>query len=307
MKFLKFKKEKLFVFFALLIFSFFAFKKPFSFFKKGGDYYFFQSSFFNPLFHPTWALEGNFLVSYFSFIPVEAKVFAQKERETIEEYIVQEGETLSSIAEKFNISLETILEANQIERGTRLKPGQKLIILPYSGLLHLVKKGETLESIAKYYKIKKEDILFLNEEIKGEIVAGDILFIPLTDFPKKEKKAFVSGKEIPLICPIAFPCRKTQGLHFFNAVDLSNGQCGENVFAAQSGVVQKIGFDKRAGNYIRILHDQNVVTFYGHLSKIYVNEGQRVNQGEIIGLTGRTGLATGCHLHFEVRGAKNPF
>jgi len=296
-----------FFFLVFAIFSFFAFKKPFSFFKKGNDYYFFQSSFFNPFLNPSWALDNGFLVSYFPFTSVEAKVFAQKERETIEEYTVQEGDTVASIAEKFNVSLETILQANQLERGAKLKPGQKLIILPYSGLLHLVKKGETLESIAKYYKIKKEDILFLNEEIEKEVVAGDILFIPLTHFPEKEKTTFVFTKEIPLICPIASPCRKTQGLHFFNAVDLSNGQCGENVFASQSGVVQKTGFDKKAGNYIRILHDQNIVTFYGHLSKIYVQEGQRVNQGEIIGLTGRTGLTTGCHLHFEVRGAKNPF
>jgi len=53
-----------------------------------------------------------------------------------------------------------------------------------------------------------------------------------------------------------------------------------------------------------------VVTLYGHLSVITVKNGGSVNVGEIIGYIGNTGRTrgqTGCHLHFEVRGARNPF
>jgi murein DD-endopeptidase MepM/ murein hydrolase activator NlpD len=103
----------------------------------------------------------------------------------------------------------------------------------------------------------------------------------------------------------------SQGLHWHNAIDISN-PCGTLIFAAAQGTVQRVayGWNSGYGNYLTILHPNGVVTLYAHLSAISVSSGTNVSQGTIIGRIGNTGRtvgASGCHLHFEVRGAKNPF
>lgn len=236
-------------------------------------------------------------------------------KKEIIEYIVKEGDTLFSIAQKFNISVETILWANDISKNSVIKPGQKLTILPTSGVLHLVKKGETLSEISELYGVDIKKIYEFNSiEEGGKIYVGDLLIIPGGKPIVKETNtySFIPLSSSFFICPILEPCRITQGLHWYNAIDLSHGTCGDPVLAAAGGTVQKIGYDRIGGNYIRILHPNGVITFYGHLSKIIVSSGQKVSQGQIIGYIGHTGYTipagvNGCHLHFEVRGAKNPF
>jgi LysM repeat protein len=238
--------------------------------------------------------------------------FVQKRE--IEEYIVQPGDNLTSIAEKFGISLETLLWANDLQVNSVIKPGQKLVILPVSGVLHIVREGDTLSEIAKIYKANLEDIVEFNGlEDEGKIYVGDLLIIPGGKKPRISQRYH----QVPLsrsyfICPIPSPCRITQGLHWYNAVDFSNGRCGEPVFATAGGKVQRTGYGRISGYYVRILHPNGVITFYGHLSKIIVKPGQKVYQGQIIGYVGHSGLTiprgpAGCHVHFDVRFAKNPF
>ena len=236
------------------------------------------------------------------------------EKKEIEEYIVENRDNLSSIAQKFGISLETLLWANDLTLNSVLRPGQKLVILPISGLLHVVREGDTLSELSQIYQAKLSDIVAFNElSNEARIYAGDFLIIPEGQKPKISQ----SYVQIPLsqsyfICPIPAPCRITQGLHWFNAIDFSNGKCGEPVFAAAGGEVQRTGYGSISGNYVRISHPNGVITFYGHLAKIGVSPGQRVYQGQIIGYTGYSGLTiprgpAGCHLHFDVRFARNPF
>jgi len=92
----------------------------------------------------------------------------------------------------------------------------------------------------------------------------------------------------------------------------SNKSCGEPVYAAAGGTIQRIGYHTMGGNYVRVLHPNGVVTYYGHLVRAAMSSGTKVFQGEIIGYTGHSGYTipagpAGCHLHFEVRGATNPF
>lgn len=244
-----------------------------------------------------------------------AEPFEPKDR--ILEYIVQSGDNLSLIAEKFSISLNTLLWANGLSLSSLIQPGQKLIVLPVSGVLHYVQKGETLSELAEFYEGDTEEIIAFNElSDGGKIYVGDLLIIPGGRVP--ERTSFVSqSTSLPLpdtlfICPIASPCRTTQGLHWYNAIDFSHGQCGEQIFAVAGGTVQRTGYQSVAGRYIRLLHSSGIVTFYGHLSKILVGPGQNISQGQIIGYTGYSGYTVpagpaGCHLHFEVRGARNPF
>jgi len=240
-------------------------------------------------------------------------------RKDIIEYAVEPGDTITAIAEKFGISLNTLLWANDLNKKSTVKPGQKLTILPISGVTHIVKKGETISEIAKIHKGKIDEIIAFNElSSEGDIFIGDILIIPNGVLPVASKTS--SPNLAPLassffICPIASPCKLTQGLHFSNAVDLSHGKCGEPVYSAAGGQIQRamFGWNKGAGNYITILHPNGVVTKYYHLQSILVDSGENVSQGQIIALMGGqpgapgSGNSTGCHLHFEVQGARNPF
>ncbi len=246
------------------------------------------------------------------------------------EYRVQPGDTLSSIAESFDISLNTVLWANDLSRNSTISVGQKLSILPVSGVTHLVKKGESVSYLAEAYGAEADKIReFNNLPEDDKIVVGDLLILPGGEPSRSSAPSSTSSPSSPsrapsspgspahsplatgyFICPVPSPCNVTQGLHWYNAIDFSNGVCGQPVFAAAGGEVQKTGFDPYAGNYVRILHPNGVVTFYGHFSKYVVTPGQKVNQGQIIGYIGNTGRTigrTGCHVHFEVRGARNPF
>lgn len=241
-------------------------------------------------------------------------------RNEIIEYIVQPGDTLSHLADKFDISLNTLIWANDLSINSKLKIGQKLVILPVSGLIHHVKKGETISSIAELYEAEAEEIIFFNYLSEdGNIVVGDILIIP--NGQKLSLPIYTSvPAQVPLassyfICPISSPCTASQGLHWYNAIDFTHGKCGEPIYAAAQGTVLKVkyGWNSGAGNYISILHPNGVVTMYGHLATMLVNSGQKVSQGQMIATMGGkpgtpgSGRSTGCHIHFGVRGARNPF
>lgn len=237
----------------------------------------------------------------------------ETEKEIIE-YEVEQGDSFWSITNRFGISLNTLLWVNDLNKNSLIQPGQKLIILPVSGVMYMIKKGDTLSEIAEAYQGKVDEIMaFNNLPNEGEIFIGDILIIPGGEMPASSSPVqYAPLASSYFICPIPSPCRITQGLHWYNAIDFSNGKCGEPVFAAAGGQVQKTGCGRISGNFVRILHPNGVVTFYGHLSKILVSIGNPVSQGDIIGYTGYSGYTipqgpAGCHLHFDVRGARNPF
>jgi len=256
---------------------------------------------------------------------------ATETRKIITEYAVEPNDTISLVAQKFDISVNTLLWANDLTQKSLLKTGQNLIIPPVSGVIHHVKAGDTISAIAQKYKGKTEEIISFNElASEGDIYIGDVIIVPGGEMPSSPK-AIVSSPSLTqlhvgyFICPIppseSGKCRLTQGLHWSNAVDFSNGKCGEPVYAAAAGEVLKVKLTSStsrwvfggAGNNIAILHPNGVVTTYGHVLTSFVNPGDQVYQGQIIALVGGkpgtagAGNSTGCHLHFGVVGAKNTF
>jgi len=112
-----------------------------------------------------------------------------KERKEIIKYIVKPGDTLSGIAENFNLSLNTLLWSNDLNKNSTIKPGQELTILPVDGLIHIVKKGDTLESIAKMYKADVGKIADINEIISpDEIFENQALIIPDGKMPSSPER-----------------------------------------------------------------------------------------------------------------------
>jgi lysostaphin len=238
----------------------------------------------------------------------------QGERDIIQ-YTVKEGDTLASLAGKFKISLETILWANNLKKGSTIKSGQKLVILPVSGVMHIINEKETISQIAKLYKADQDQIVAFNQlGDASELMVGDIIVVPggRVSTPTIASTPILAqgvGNVLPEGFFIAPTTGKiTQTLHLYNAVDIAN-QCGTPVFAAAGGKVQVAASQWPFGNYVKILHPDSVVSIYAHLSKISVAVGEDVSQGQMIGSIGNTGQVvgvTGCHLHFDVRGTANP-
>ena len=244
---------------------------------------------------------------------VLGSIFGGGNQKEVVDYVVQSGDTLQSIADAYKISVNTLLWANDLTLSSKIKIGQSLNILPTEGVLHIVRSGDTISGISQTYKSQIDNIVSYNDlGSQSDIYIGDILIVPGGVMPKKAtplaSQSAVDGSYF------IFPTegKISQGLHYYNAIDIAN-KCGTSVRAAASGVVQRAvgngGYNSGMGNHITILHDNKTVTYYGHLSSVFVKPGDKVGIGDRIGLIGNTGKVigvTGCHLHFQVIGAKNP-
>lgn len=238
-------------------------------------------------------------------------------------YTVRTGDTLDSVAELFDVSVNTILWANDLQKGV-LKEGQVLVILPITGIQHKVTQGDTITNLAQKYKSDARDIAQYNNFAEDEVLSiGSTIIIPdgVVPAPAKTtvKKTAVVQKQADkgyYVWPVAGG-RVTQGIHGFNGVDIgfsgSAAAEGTPILAAASGVVivARDGgqWNGGYGNYIVIKHPNGTQTLYAHAQtgSVAVSVGSTVAQGQVIAGVGQTGKATGLHLHFEVRGAKNPF
>ena len=242
-------------------------------------------------------------------------------------YIVKEGDTLSQIAEDFDISPNTIRWENDTTGGN-IKVGQTLSILPVTGVKHIIKKGDTLAGIADKYDADVNDIEIFNDISSNDgLKVGDILIVPngtLTvqvskpsnTTPSKTSETTPDSKTIssgyymkPVAGPITSPYGSRRG-GFHYGVDIG-ARYAPFVAAASGTVVSTVSSCRegqtscggRYGNYIVISHSNGQFTRYAHLSKVYVSVGQVVKKGKTIGVTGNTGHTTGPHLHFQIERA----
>lgn len=243
----------------------------------------------------------------------------QAPSDLISVYVVHQGDNVEMVAQMFNVSPNTIRWANDIKKGEVIKAGDRLVILPITGIKHTIAKGETLAGLAKKYKSNAEEIAnYNNIDISKDLVVGNNIIIPdgeegtVVQTPKKiAKKVSQPAKSAGsgyYLWPVAGG-RKTQGLHGHNAIDIG-APVGTPVYAAAAGRVilaRSSGWNGGYGNYIIVSHANGTQTLYSHCTKVFVSVGETVERGEQIGTIGVTGRVTGPHLHFEVRGVANPF
>lgn len=244
-----------------------------------------------------------------------------KPRSEIIEYEVQKGETVSEIADKFNVSIETIKWANDLTNINTVKPGDTLKILPVSGVAHTVKSGDTLESVAKKYSAEPQamvDFPFNDIPDDFKLKIGQVLIVPDGQPPevtapkvRRQPQYVAQGPSSPTFSApgggkFIWPSG-TDGISQYFAwyhpgVDLPN-RSAPAVAAADGGTVVIAGWPDNFGygNRIVIDHGNGYSSLYAHLSNIYVSPGQTVSRGQAIGQMGSTGRSTGVHLHFEIR------
>jgi len=235
-------------------------------------------------------------------------------RGEVVEYVVKEGDTISSIASKFSISLDTILWANNLKSSSKIKSGQRLKIPPVTGIVHLVKRGETVYSVAKKYSISAQNIVnypfnsFANDET-FTLRMGQSLVVPEGVMPAAVPVAVAksttvqvgsfTGAQGTFIWPTSGSI--TQRFVWYHpALDIAN-RSAPPVVAVDSGIVASVVYARYAyGNHIIIDHGNGYRSLYAHLSSINVSAGQTVSQGQQIGVMGSTGRSTGIHLHLEI-------
>lgn len=232
-------------------------------------------------------------------------------------YIVKQGDTPEQIAASFGINTDTLLWANGLRDGDIIRPNQELLILPINGVRIKVGAKDTVESLAKKYNGGVMEIIAFNElTLDGKLQAGGYVVIPGGEMPVSAAAPKITpGKKYaksttPASTWLIWPASgKNWGrLHNNNAVDIAS-PCGTPVYAAAAGKVvisDGVGYNGGYGKYIKILHPNGVSTLYAHASSLLVNIGEQVAQGQQIMVMGTTGRSTGCHVHFEVRGASNP-
>lgn len=194
-------------------------------------------------------------------------------------YTVESGDTLVSIAKKFDADAVDIANFNGIEDGM-IVAGMKLIIPD------------------------------------GEIAIAAVVAAPASTKPAKGTLATTLNSNTGTAAQIAYYTAplayyvRTQGIHGYNGVDLAAPR-GTPILASASGgviVSREGGWNGGYGNYIVIQHGNGAQTLYSHNSENIVSVGQRIVQGQVIGYVGATGKATGPHVHFEIRnGIRNPF
>ena len=241
-----------------------------------------------------------------------------KPRSEIIDYEVQSGETISSIAEKFGISQDTIKWANSISNVNQVKPSQTLKILPVTGVSHIVKSGDTLESVSKIYSAEPQAIVdfpFNDVPDNFELRKGQLLIIPdgsppeVKLPPRRQPQYLAQGPKSPAFdapfgASFIWPAGGliTQYMAWYHpGIDIAN-RVAPGIAAADGGVVRVAGWPDGMGygNRVVIDHGNGYTSMYAHLSNVYVSVGETVSRGQLIGQMGSTGRSTGTHLHLEI-------
>ena len=249
--------------------------------------------------------------------PRTETIISEKLRDKIIGYQVQEGDTVSKVAEKFGVSEDTIRWQNDLPSKNSIKVGQTLEILPATGVSHKVQKGDTVYSIAKKYDADAQTIAdfpynaFINDET-FELAIGQTIIVP--DGVEPAEIPWSAVARVRQITPNAgtvtatgqfvWPTAGTitQRFSWFHpGIDIAN-RAAPTVLAADSGTVLGAGWldGYGYGNRVIIDHGNGYRTLYGHLSQVFVTAGQTVARGNPIGKMGSTGRSTGIHTHFEV-------
>ncbi len=235
-----------------------------------------------------------------------------KVRDSVQEYEVKPGDTVSKIAADFGIDTDTVRWANNLSSIDDIKPGQTLKILPVSGVLHKVARGETIYSIAKKYSTGSQGIVdypfntFVDDEIFS-LAVGQVLIVPdgtvqnVVYRAQTTPNAGAVSATGSFVWPISGVITQ-RFVWYHRGVDIATA-FGTPILAADAGRIIMAGWlaSEGYGNRVMIDHGNGYVTLYAHMSSISVTVGQTVNRGDKIGLEGSTGRSTGPHLHFEVR------
>jgi murein DD-endopeptidase MepM/ murein hydrolase activator NlpD len=265
--------------------------------------------------------EEGFLVKS---MPLDGDPIYDQNRTEMVAHTVQSGETLSVIAQRYGVNVNSIRYANSsVANIDYLKIGQELQIPPRSGLYVDIKDGDKLAKVVESHKGNLEETKKFNSLLDDTLIAGTKLFIidgrPVEIYIASNKSSGSSGSargsasdysRANLPASAEGWIKPTNGsiTQYYHsghlAYDVAN-RSKPPVWAAAGGVVTvaSYGWNGGYGNHIWIDHGNGYMTHYAHNEELYVKVGDTVTQGQVISKMGRSGNvrgATGIHLHFEI-------
>ena len=243
-------------------------------------------------------------------------------RDAIVVHVVEGGDTLSGIATRYSIDVNTLLWANGLSVTSILGLGDELDILPTSGVLHEVRSGDTLSKIAATYDVELAEVLSYNGlDSSNELQIGQALIVPggqiVAAAPVDRRTAITSVITTPTASTgstsISTAPASSAGMIWptdlytitqyygwgHTGLDIDCHYDNDN-YAAAAGIVEFAGYKGGYGYAVDINHGNGLVTRYAHHAANYVTTGQQVSQGQAVGRCGTTGRSTGTHIHFEV-------
>ncbi len=258
---------------------------------------------------------------------------AQERTETVN-YVVQNGDTLSTIAQQFGVNIGTLLWSNGRTATQYIRPGDTLRIPPVSGVLVTVKKGETISSLAKKYDSELEEIIRMNRlDPEKSVAVGTELILPggtppaetvatrvttplakgvtrsqntleanaakAARFGKPEDADASSVPATKLLWPTSGHVITQYYGWKHTGLDI-DGDYDSPLYASHDGVVSTAGWNSGGYGLQIVLDGDGTRTRYAHASKIFVKAGDTVKRGQTIAMMGTTGRSTGTHLHYEV-------
>ncbi len=234
----------------------------------------------------------------------------------VKQYTVKDGDSLWSIANSFNLDINTLFGCNTMKDPNYLRVGTVLRIPNQDGIFYKVAKGDTLAEIARKHGTQTEQIVKANGMDPGSLKEGEEIFLPgakpvttvfslIGSSSGKSSQQFSKSFEWPLSGRInsGYGWRRhplTKRRDFHTGIDIK-GSTGRIIRASKAGRVAYAGWMGGYGRVVVIDHGRGYTTLYAHCSSLMVKQGQRVSTGQPVGKVGSSGQATGPHLHFEVR------
>ena len=230
-------------------------------------------------------------------------------------YVVNDGDTLDTIAQAFGIPMRDVLWSNP---GVKLplKAGQTLAVPPQPGVVVVVKAGETAQSLASTYGADPTIVLGFNDIRAADLKPGMALVIPVDPETSPNLPNGLPADPIRpgvFVCPIlgapiiqkfgptSFALEPPYGgyAHFHTGLDIL-ADYGTPINAAAGGRVTATGMADYFGIRVEVTDSYGMVEIYAHMQDVSVAVGQEVQQGQLVGHVGSTGLSIGAHLHLQL-------
>lgn len=255
-------------------------------------------------------VDESFVASELSNNPSEVPLVPAESPLTYETYRVKKGDMIGFIADKYNVTQDTIISVNSIKQSRLIQVGQYLKIPSIPGIIYTVKKdGETPATIAQKYEVEAEKCALVNSlTVDVGLKAGASIFVPDAELDwvtRQEINGDLFHNPLKSRYWLSSPYGwrdspfNTGKRTFHSGVDMATSQ-GTPIYAALDGKVTTTGYSAVYGNYVIITHHSGYKSLYAHMSKITCKKGNFVYTNTVIGRVGSTGQSTGPHLHWTV-------
>lgn len=236
---------------------------------------------------------------------------ASEDVRPVVEYAVKKGDTLSDIANAYQVDTDDLAFANGIEdESATLSIGSTLLIPPGKGALYYVKDGDTVASVAKRFNVEAAVIMNYNRLYfePEHFAPGQLIFVPGAEVPAMKRITAPRSIPIPGQLPartgrLAWPVNGVLTQYFWwghTGVDLA-APYGTTISSSDDGVVVATGWVAVGGLRVCVQHSGGLQTCYYHTSAVFVTPGQTVSRGQALAAIGMTGVTTGPHVHWEAK------